>query len=106
MNEFLKNLNVLQVIRNMTALVEKRKYKIESLIHFTNALASFEENELMKELEEKMELPNELNISSMSTDRKKNPLEDFTTIVVQYALAYDRYYQVRKGKRSTVMSQY
>ena len=66
----------------MTTLVEKRKYKIESLIHFTNALSSFEENELIKELEAKIELPNELNISSMSTDRKKNPLEDFTTIIV------------------------
>ena len=102
MNEFLKNLNVLQLIRNMVSLVEKRKYKIESLIHFTNALASFEENELIKELEEKIELPNELNILSQSTDRKKNPLEDFTTIIVQYALAYDKYYVSRRAKKTTI----
>ena len=86
----------------MIALVEKRKYKIESLIHFTSALASFEENEMIKELGVNIELPNELNISSCSTDRKRNPLEEFTTIVVQYALAYEKYVKIKKVKKPLI----
>lgn len=66
MNEFLKNLNVVQAVKMMVSLVEKRKYKIESLIYFEKALSSFEENEILKELEQEMELPVDMNCSSMS----------------------------------------